>query len=58
MANNELENKMTKPVLNKPLKAVIITKDEVQKHVFGYGYPSLPRMSVQEFYDSRVQDGT
>ncbi|KAK9505606.1 hypothetical protein O3M35_009618 [Rhynocoris fuscipes] len=41
----------------KPLSAVIITKDEVQKAVFGAGYPSLPTMTVQEFYDKRVQDG-
>ncbi|KAL1123208.1 hypothetical protein AAG570_002295 [Ranatra chinensis] len=42
----------------KPLKPVIITKDELQKAVFGVGYPSLPTMTVQEFYDKRVKDGT
>lgn len=40
-----------------PLKPIIITKDEVQKAVFGAGYPSLPTMTVQEFYDKRVKDG-
>ncbi|KAK9751713.1 TAP42-like family [Popillia japonica] len=40
-----------------PLKPIIITKDEVQKAVFGAGYPSLPTMTVQEFYEKRVQDG-
>ncbi|KAK4879757.1 hypothetical protein RN001_007903 [Aquatica leii] len=40
-----------------PLKPVIITRDEVQKAVFGAGYPALPVMSVQEFYEKRVQDG-
>lgn len=40
-----------------PLKPFIITKDEVQKAVFGAGYPSLPTMTVQEFYDKRVKDG-
>lgn len=40
-----------------PLKPVIITKDAVQKAVFGAGYPSLPVMSVEEFYEKRVQEG-
>ncbi|KAJ8917459.1 hypothetical protein NQ315_005506 [Exocentrus adspersus] len=40
-----------------PLKPIIITKDEVQKAVFGAGYPSLPTMTVQEFYEKRVADG-
>lgn len=40
-----------------PLRPVIITKDEVQKAVFGAGYPSLPVLSVKEFYDQRVRDG-
>lgn len=39
------------------LKPVIITKDEIQKTVFGLGYPSIPTMTVQEFYDQRVADG-
>lgn len=45
------------PPKSKPLRPVIITKDDVQKAVFGLGYPSLPIMTVQEFYDKRVQDG-
>lgn len=40
-----------------PLKPIIITKDDVQKAVFGAGYPSLPTMTVQEFYEKRVKDG-
>lgn len=40
-----------------PLKPVIITKDAAQKAVYGLGYPSLPVMSVSEFYDQRVRDG-
>lgn len=42
---------------SKPLRPVIITKDEMQKAVFGLGYPSLPTMTVKEFYDQRVRDG-
>ncbi|XP_067008922.1 immunoglobulin-binding protein 1 [Anabrus simplex] len=41
----------------KPLKPIIITKDEMQKKVFGAGYPSLPTMTVQEFYDQKVRQG-
>nr|CAD7453264.1 unnamed protein product [Timema tahoe] len=41
----------------KPLKPIIITKNELQKQVYGLGYPSIPTMTVQEFYDKRVQDG-
>ena len=40
-----------------PLKPIIITKDEMQKAVYGLGYPSLPTYTVQEFYDQRVADG-
>lgn len=40
-----------------PLKPVIITRDAVQKAVFGAGYPSLPTLSIEEFYDKRVRDG-
>lgn len=29
-----------------PLKPFIITRDEVQKAVYGAGYPSLPTMTV------------
>ena len=42
---------------SKPLNVVIIAKNQAQKLVFGAGYPSLPVMSVEEFYDKRVRDG-
>lgn len=41
----------------KPLVPIIITRDEVQKKVFGAGYPSLPIMTVQEFYEQKIKDG-
>lgn len=41
----------------KPLTPIIITRDEVQKKVFGAGYPSLPTMTVAEFYDHKVKVG-
>ena len=30
----------------------------IQKKVFGAGYPSLPTMTIEEFYEQKVQDGT
>ncbi|KMQ88385.1 immunoglobulin-binding protein 1b [Lasius niger] len=39
------------------LQPIIITRDEVQKQVFGAGYPSLPVLTVEEFYEQRVKDG-
>lgn len=41
----------------RPLKPIIITKDLAQKAVYGLGYPSIPTMTVSEFYDQRVRDG-
>ncbi|XP_038208213.1 immunoglobulin-binding protein 1 [Zerene cesonia] len=40
------------------LKPVIITRDAIQKAVYGAGYPSLPTLTVEEFYDKRVREGT
>ncbi|GAB6019290.1 hypothetical protein CHUAL_000885 [Chamberlinius hualienensis] len=42
----------------KLLKPIIITKNEVQKKVYGLGYPSIPTMTIDEFYEKKVQDGT
>ncbi|XP_043487349.1 immunoglobulin-binding protein 1 [Polistes fuscatus] len=45
-----------KPSANK-LQPIIITRNELQKKVYGAGYPSLPVLTVQEFYDQRVTEG-
>ncbi|CAG0915028.1 unnamed protein product [Notodromas monacha] len=39
------------------LKPVILCRDQVQKEVFGLGYPSLPTLTVAEFYEKRVNEG-
>lgn len=58
MANLRKENKpKQKGPPPRPLKPIIITRNEAQKAVYGMGYPSLPTMTVQEFYDKRVRDG-
>lgn len=53
----ESTSKAKKPPQPTPLKPIIITKDALQKAVYGAGYPSLPTYTVQEFYDQRVADG-
>ena len=45
------------PPKSKPLKPIIITRDAVQKAVFGLGYPSIPAMTVEELMDQRMKDG-
>uniref|UniRef100_A0A8R1U0E3 TAP42-like family protein n=1 Tax=Onchocerca volvulus TaxID=6282 RepID=A0A8R1U0E3_ONCVO len=35
----------------------IITRDDVQKKVFGLGYPSIPTMTVNEWYDDMMKNG-
>jgi len=35
----------------------ILTRDAVQKQVFGAGYPSLPSMTVEEWYDEQAALG-
>jgi len=48
------------PVADKPVRKmepIIITKDKMQKEVYGLGYPSMPVLSVDEFYEKRVRDG-
>ncbi|XP_011503624.1 PREDICTED: immunoglobulin-binding protein 1 [Ceratosolen solmsi marchali] len=39
------------------LQPIIITRDAMQKKVFGAGYPSLPILTVQEFYDKKIKSG-
>ncbi|CAH0557506.1 unnamed protein product [Brassicogethes aeneus] len=59
MANIKKDDETVKPLKRPPapLKPFIITRDEVQKAVYGAGYPGLATMTVQEFYDKRVADG-
>jgi len=48
------------PVEEKPVRKmepIIITKDKMQKEVYGLGYPSMPVLSVDEFYEQRVREG-
>ncbi|KAM4661005.1 immunoglobulin-binding protein 1 isoform 2-T2 [Amazona ochrocephala] len=40
-----------------PVKPFILTRDAVQAKVFGAGYPSLPVMTVDDWYDQRRRQG-
>ncbi|XP_053616024.1 immunoglobulin-binding protein 1b [Plodia interpunctella] len=39
------------------LRAVVLARDAALRAVLGAGYPALPALTVQEFYDQRVRDG-
>ncbi|KZS09683.1 Immunoglobulin-binding protein 1 [Daphnia magna] len=45
------------PYVSKPLKPIIITRDAMQKAVYGLGYPSIPAMTVEELVDQRMKEG-
>ncbi|KAG4074025.1 hypothetical protein HA402_014230 [Bradysia odoriphaga] len=59
LRHDDPDSDRPKPVRRptQPLRPIIITKDEVQKAVYGLGYPSMPTMTVDEFYTQRVADG-
>lgn len=40
-----------------PMKPFILTKDAVQAQVFGAGYPSLPTMTVDQWYSQHQRHG-
>ncbi|KAB5515393.1 hypothetical protein PHYPO_G00249830 [Pangasianodon hypophthalmus] len=40
-----------------PMKPFILTKDAVQARVFGAGYPSLPTMTVDDWYEQHRRRG-
>lgn len=41
-----------------PLKPFIITRNETQKKVFGLGYPSVPTVTIDEFVNQKIQEGS
>lgn len=57
MSKLNKDDKPRKGPQPKPLRPIIITRDAAQKAVFGAGYPSLPTMTVDEFYEQRVKEG-
>uniref|UniRef100_A0A8C1A3X5 Immunoglobulin (CD79A) binding protein 1 n=2 Tax=Cyprinus carpio TaxID=7962 RepID=A0A8C1A3X5_CYPCA len=45
------------PPKRPPMKPFILTKDAVQAKVFGAGYPSLPTMTVDDWYEQHRRQG-
>lgn len=39
-------------------KPFIITKNELQKKVFGLGYPSRPTVTIEEFVNQKIEEGS
>ncbi|CAI4231709.1 unnamed protein product [Auanema sp. JU1783] len=53
-ANENDDEKKQQP--RKPLKTFTITRDQQQKKVFGLGYPSIPTLTVDEWYSQRFEN--
>ncbi|GFN86361.1 immunoglobulin-binding protein 1-like [Plakobranchus ocellatus] len=49
--NHQAANKV------KPFRPFILTKTNLQKQVFGAGYPAIPTMTVDEFYEQKLREG-
>jgi hypothetical protein len=30
----------------------------IQKQIYGLGYPGIPTMTIEEFFDKKVEEGT
>ncbi|OTF80732.1 TAP42-like protein [Euroglyphus maynei] len=43
---------------SKPLTPIILTKDRIQKQVYGAGYPSIATYSVDEFVQQKINEGS
>lgn len=58
---SEIATSSTKVRSNRPkvrsFQPFIIARNEAQKNVFGLGYPSVPVMTVEDFYHQRVKEG-
>jgi len=46
------ENSLKKPAI------LILTRDQIQKSVYGAGYPSVPTMTIDEWYDAQCQNAS
>lgn len=59
-ASNTQQPQNAMPKEDRPknvFKPFILTKTDLQKQVFGAGYPSLPTYTVEEFYEQQVREG-
>lgn len=42
----------------KPRPPIIITRNELQKKVYGIGYPGVPTVTIDEFVNQKIQEGS
>lgn len=47
----------SKPAMETKLQTFMIVKDDIQKRVFGLGYPSKPTVTVDQFITKKINDG-
>ncbi|VDN04685.1 unnamed protein product [Thelazia callipaeda] len=52
----EVEDMRKEPLRQSAKLPFIITRDQMQKKVLGLGYPSIPTMTVDEWYDDMVKN--
>lgn len=50
-------NDESKPPLPPPMKPILITREMMQRGVFGAGYRSLPTMTEDEFFEKELREG-
>jgi hypothetical protein len=58
-STNDEENQRRSgpPPSSRPLKPIVITRDQLQSKAIGVGYPSASTMTIDEFYQSLAQRG-
>ena len=44
-------------ILFQSFRPFIITKDMLQKQVYGLGYPGMPTVTIEEFMDEKIEMG-
>jgi len=53
----ETQRRPGPPSSSRPLKPIVITRDQLQSKAIGFGYPSVSTMTIDEFYQSLAQRG-
>jgi len=55
--DNSSRSPSRKSPSSRPLKPILLTRDQLQSQVFGAGYPSVSTMTVDEFYQNLTKQG-
>ncbi|CAF3746018.1 unnamed protein product, partial [Rotaria sordida] len=55
--DEEIHKRSERKSPSRPLKPMIITRDQLQAKAIGAGYPSISTMTIDEFYESLTQRG-